>query len=81
MKHLELLRDFIEILESLWQLLVMTASESLLLKSLIKDGIKIQPRFDAEPKLKHFGIGTMRSEGTSTLQKIKANVRKRSARA
>ncbi|MES2309392.1 MAG: hypothetical protein V4507_11090 [Verrucomicrobiota bacterium] len=59
----------------------MTASQSQLLKSLIKDGIKIQPRFDAEPKLKLFGRGTMRSEGTSTLQKIKANVSKRPAKA
>lgn len=59
----------------------MTSSQSQLLKALIKEGIKIQHRFDAEPKLKLFGRGTMRSEGTTTLQKIKANVRKRSVRA
>ena len=57
----------------------MTAEKSKLLKALLKDGIKIQHRFDPEPKLKLTGIGTMRSEGTAVLEKIKKNVAKRAA--
>ncbi len=55
----------------------MTEEELKLFKEVTKDIRRIQPLFDAEPKLKTLGVGTMRSQGTARLQKIKANLSKK----
>jgi hypothetical protein len=48
------------------------------LKRAIKDGLRIQDRFAAEPVLARTGKGYLKSEGVATLQRIKANLKKRS---
>jgi hypothetical protein len=54
-----------------------TAAENKFLKEAIKRGLRIQDRFLPEPVLARTGKGYLKSEGVSTLQKIKANLRKR----
>jgi hypothetical protein len=49
-----------------------------ILKRVMKDALKIQHRFKAEPLLDRTGKGYMKSEGVETLQRVKASI-KRSA--
>jgi len=46
------------------------------LKRTIKDALRIQDRFAAEPVLARTGKGYMKSEGVVTLQRIKASLKK-----
>ena len=55
----------------------MTAEESKFLKAAIRNGLRMQHRFIAEPLLAKTGKGYMKSEGVDTLQRIKANLKKR----
>ena len=41
----------------------------------MKEGLRIQDRFIAEPLFAKTGRGFLKSEGVSTLQKIKSNLR------
>jgi len=54
----------------------MTEEQRKFLKRAIKDGLRIQHRFSAEPVLARTGRGYMKSEGVATLQRIKANLKK-----
>jgi hypothetical protein len=42
----------------------------------MKDALRIQDRFAAEPVLARTGKGYLKSEGVTTLQRIKAGLRK-----
>ena len=55
----------------------MTAEQRKLLRGLVKDGLRIQHRFSAEPVYARTGRGSLKSEGVVTLQKIKANLKNR----
>ena len=46
------------------------------LKRIMKDALRIQDRFAAEPVLARTGKGFLKSEGVGTLQRIKAGLRK-----
>ena len=54
----------------------MTDAESKFLKSAIRNGIRMQHRFVAEPVLARTGKGYLKSEGVATLQRIKSNLKK-----
>jgi hypothetical protein len=54
----------------------MTVAESKFLKEAIKQGLRLQHRFLAEPVLARTGKGYMKSEGVATLQRIKASLKK-----
>lgn len=54
----------------------MTAAENKFLKEAIKQGLRMQDRFLAEPILARTGKGYLKSEGVTTLQRIKANLKK-----
>ena len=54
----------------------MTAVENSFLKEAIKQGLRMQHRFVAEPVLARTGKGYLKSEGVATLQRIKANLKK-----
>jgi predicted DNA-binding protein len=54
----------------------MTVAENRFLKEAIKQGLRMQDRFLAEPVLARTGKGYMKSEGVATLQRIKANLKK-----
>ncbi|MBW8863982.1 MAG: hypothetical protein JF609_03480 [Verrucomicrobia bacterium] len=54
----------------------MTAAESKFLKEAVKQGLRMQHRFLAEPVLARTGRGYMKSEGVTTLQRIKASLKK-----
>ena len=54
----------------------MTELQRKFLKRAIKDGLRIQHRFAAEPVLARTGKGYLKSEGVATLQRIKANLKK-----
>jgi hypothetical protein len=54
----------------------MTAAENRFLKAAIKQGLRMQDRFIAEPVLARTGKGYMKSEGVATLQRIKVSLRK-----
>jgi hypothetical protein len=54
----------------------MTAERQKRLKRIMKDALRIQDRFLAEPVLARTGKGHLKSEGVSTLQRIKAGMRK-----
>jgi hypothetical protein len=56
----------------------MTEVQRKFLKRAIKDGLRIQHRFAAEPVLARTGKGYLKSEGVATLQRIKANLKNRS---
>jgi len=43
----------------------------------MKEALRIQERFVAEPVFAKTGRGHLKSEGVSTLQKIKANLRQK----
>jgi len=47
------------------------------LREAMKEALRIQDRFIAEPLFAKTGRGYMKSEGVATLQKIKANLRRR----
>ena len=54
----------------------MTMAENKFLKEAIKQGLRMQHRFLAEPVLARTGKGYMKSEGVATLQRIKAGMKK-----
>jgi hypothetical protein len=60
------------------QLGSMTESQKRL-KRIMKDALRIQDRFTAEPVLARTGKGFLKSEGVQTLQLIKAGLRKSAA--
>jgi len=47
------------------------------LRAAMKEALRIQERFVAEPVFAKTGRGHLKSEGVSTLQKIKANLRQK----
>ncbi len=49
------------------------------LREAMKEALRIQDRFIAEPLFGKTGHGYLKSEGVSTLQKIKANLRRKSS--
>jgi hypothetical protein len=55
----------------------MTTEEAKFLKAAIRNGLRMQHRFVAEPVLAKTGKGYLKSEGVDTLQRIKANLKKR----
>jgi hypothetical protein len=59
---------------------IVTEAENKFLKEAIKQGLKMQHRFLAEPVLARTGTGYLKSEGVETLQRIKASLKKRKAR-
>ena len=54
----------------------MTVAENKFLKEAIKQGLRMQHRFLAEPVLARTGKGYLKSEGVDTLQRIKASLKK-----
>jgi hypothetical protein len=46
------------------------------LRNAMKEALRIQDRFVAEPLFAKTGRGHLKSEGVSTLQNIKANIRR-----
>lgn len=46
----------------------------------MKDALRIQDRFKAEPVLARTGKGYLKSEGVETLRRIKAGLKKTAAR-
>jgi hypothetical protein len=54
----------------------MTVAENKFLKEAIKQGLRMQHRFLAEPVLARTGKGYLKSEGVETLQRIKASLKK-----
>jgi hypothetical protein len=49
------------------------------LRAAMKDALRIQERFVAEPVFAKTGRGYLKSEGVGTMQKIKANLRRKSS--
>jgi hypothetical protein len=49
------------------------------LRAAMRDALRIQDRFVPEPLFAKTGHGHLRSEGVSTLQKIKSRLRRKSA--
>ena len=47
----------------------------------MREALRIQDRFVAEPLFAKTGRGHLKSEGVSTLSKIKANLRRKPAKA
>jgi hypothetical protein len=58
----------------------MTAVESKFLKEAVKQGLRMQHRFLAEPVLARTGKGYLKSEGVTTLQRIKSSLKKSQSR-
>jgi hypothetical protein len=54
----------------------MTAAENKFLKEAVKGGLRMQHRFLSEPILARTGRGYLKSEGVTTLQRIKAGLKK-----
>ena len=54
----------------------MTVAESKFLKEATRQGLRMQHRFLAEPILARTGKGYLKSEGVTTLQRIKASLKK-----
>jgi hypothetical protein len=50
------------------------------LRDAMKEALRIQERFVAEPVFAKTGQGYLKSEGVSTIHKIKSNLRRRAAR-
>jgi hypothetical protein len=50
------------------------------LRAAMKDALRIQDRFVAEPVFAKTGRGYLKSEGVGPIQKIKANLKRRAAR-
>jgi len=59
-----------------WHIGVVTNAESKFLKNAIRNGLRMQHRFVAEPVLARTGKGYLKSEGVGTLQRIKSNLKK-----
>ena len=57
-------------------LIGMTVAENKFLKEAVKQGLRMQHRFLAEPVLARTGKGYLKSEGVATLQRIKASLKK-----
>ncbi len=57
----------------------MTADENNFLKEAIKQGLRMQHRFLAEPVLARTGKGYLKSEGVAPLQRIKASLKRSKA--
>ena len=53
----------------------MSLAESKFLKEAIKQGLRMQHRFLAEPVLARTGKGYLKSEGVAPLQRIKASLK------
>ncbi|PWU18722.1 MAG: hypothetical protein C5B50_08480 [Verrucomicrobia bacterium] len=53
----------------------MTVAENKFLKEAIKQGLRMQHRFSAKPVLARTGRGYLKSEGVTTLQRIKAGMK------
>lgn len=51
------------------------------LQAAMREALRIQDRFVAEPLFAKTGRGYLKSEGVSTISKIKASLRRKSARA
>ncbi len=51
------------------------------LQAAMREALRIQDRFVAEPLFARTGRGYLKSEGVSTLGKIKANLRRKAAKA
>ena len=51
------------------------------LRAAMREALRIQDRFVAEPLFSKTGRGYLKSEGVSTLSKIKANLRRKAAKA
>ena len=51
------------------------------LQAAMREALRIQGRFVAEPLFAKTGRGYLKSEGVSTLGKIKANLRRKAAKA
>ena len=49
------------------------------LREAMREALRIQDRFVAEPPFAKTGRGYLKSEGVATLQKIKANLRRHAA--
>jgi hypothetical protein len=49
-------------------------------RAAMRDALRIQDRFDPEPRFAKTGHGYLKSEGVATLQKIKSNLRRKSSR-
>ena len=49
------------------------------LRAAMKEALRIQERFVAEPVFAKTGQGYLKSEGVSTMHKIKANLRRKTA--
>ena len=54
----------------------MNGVQSKFLKEAIKQGLRMQHQFLAEPVLARTGKGYLKSEGVETLQRIKAGMKK-----
>ena len=68
--------------QAVWQYLFYMATATQVQKNLqaaMRDALRIQDRFVAEPLFARTGRGYLKSEGVSTLQKIKSNLRRKSA--
>jgi hypothetical protein len=50
-----------------------------ILKGIVKYGLRIQHRFKPEPLYATTGVGYLKSEGVTTLQKVKRSLAKRAA--
>lgn len=51
------------------------------LQAAMREALRIQDRFVAEPLFARIGRGHLKSEGVSTISKIKANLRRKTAKA
>ena len=57
----------------------MTDAQRKMFKRIMKDALRIQDRFAAEPVLARTVKGYLKSEGVGTLQRIKAGLKKSAA--
>jgi hypothetical protein len=51
------------------------------LRAAMREALRIQDRFVAEPLFARTGRGYLKSEGVSTIGKIKANLRRKAAKS
>ncbi len=51
------------------------------LRAAMREALRIQDRFVAEPLFAKTGRGYLKSEGVSTISRIKTNLRRKAARA
>jgi len=54
-----------------------TETQRKLLRSVVRDGLKVQHRFSAAPVYAVAGKGHLQSEGVGTLRKIKRSLKRR----